>query len=151
MIDGVTELDLEAIHPLVEESISQGFRFLERLVREYQSGFNRFDQLGEVLLTASIQATIIGIGGLNRDPYSSTPAAGRVRHLYVQADWRRRGVGRSLMTCLICHARPHYQQLTLRTDSPTADRFYQTLGFQPCLHSQQSTHILHLCESSSEP
>lgn len=54
---------------MVEESLSHGFRFVERLMREYRSGLNFFDKSGEVLLTASVQGAVVGIGGLNRDPY----------------------------------------------------------------------------------
>jgi hypothetical protein len=69
VIDRLSEIDLASISHLAEESLFQGFRFVERLIREYQSGANCFNQPGELLLTASVQGSVVGIGGLNRDLY----------------------------------------------------------------------------------
>ncbi|HEY9640493.1 MAG TPA: GNAT family N-acetyltransferase [Coleofasciculaceae cyanobacterium] len=148
-IDRITALDLTSIHHLVEESLSQGFRFVERLVQEYRSGLNRFDQSGEMLLTASVQGAIVGIGGLNRDPYFNHPQVGRLRHLYVESVWRRRGVGRLLVNQVIAEAHQHYQLLTLRTDTPAADQFYQTLGFKTYPNWEHTTHHLQLSQPFS--
>ncbi|MBE9156868.1 GNAT family N-acetyltransferase [Nodosilinea sp. LEGE 06152] len=139
-----TELQRQTIDHLVAESLREGFRFVQRLVEEYDSGVNRFDQPGEALLTAIVQGTIVGVGGLNRDPYFNDPKVGRLRHVYVEAAWRRHGVGRVLVTALIDAAQPHYQLLTLRTDTPAADEFYQTLGFKTEPHWTHTTHHLQL-------
>lgn len=138
------EIESGATNHLVKESLSQGFRFIERLVREYCSGLNRFDQPGEVLFTVSVQGAIVGIGGLNRDPYFHDPHVGRLRHLYVESVWRECGVGRLLVTQLIYEATQHYQLLTLRTDTAIADAFYQKLGFKTHPHWQHTTHHLQL-------
>lgn len=136
--------DLIGINHLVEESLSQGFRFVERLIQEYRSGLNRFDQCGEVLLTASVQGAVVGIGGLNRDSYFNDPKVGRLRHLYVVSAWRRCSVGSSLVTQLIHEARQHYQLLTLRTDAQSAAQFYQKLGFKTHPNWEHTTHHLQL-------
>ena len=129
----------------------RGFRFVERLIREYRSGLNRFDRSGEVLLTASVQGAVVGIGGLNRDPYFNDPKIGRLRHLYVASVWRRHGVGRLLVNQLIHEAKQHYPLLTLRTDTLAADAFYQKLGFKilPCW--EHTTHHLQLHEIEYYP
>jgi GNAT superfamily N-acetyltransferase len=144
VIAHILELEPESIHHLAQESLSQGFRFVERLIREYCAGLNYFDRSGEMLLAASVQGTVVGIGGLNRDPYFNNLKVGRLRHLYVGSDWRRRGVGRLLVTRLVHEASQHYQLLTLRTDTPTANEFYQKLGFKirPCW--EHTTHHLQL-------
>jgi GNAT superfamily N-acetyltransferase len=142
---------LPSIDHLVEESLSQGFRFLERLISEYHSGLNRFNLPGEALLTASVQGVIIGIGGLNRDPYFNDPRVGRLRHLYVESAWRNRDVGRLLVTHLTQEARQHYQLLTLRTTTPTADGFYQKLGFRTHPRWEHTTHHLQLGMSEYYP
>ncbi|MBD2113021.1 MULTISPECIES: GNAT family N-acetyltransferase [Cyanophyceae] len=138
------ELQQQAIDHLVAESQREGFRFMKRLVEEYDSGVNRFDQPGEALLTAIVEGAIVGIGGLNRDPYFHHPNVGRLRRVYVEAAWRRRGVGRVLVTALIDAAQPHYQLLTLRTDTAAADAFYQTLGFKTEPRWTHTTHHLQL-------
>lgn len=138
------ELQRQAIDHLVTESLREGFRFVKRLVEEYHSGVNRFDQPGEALLIAIVQGTVVGVGGLNRDPYFNDPNVGRLRHVYVEAAWRRRGVGRVLVTALVDAAQPHYRLLTLRTDTAAADRFYQTLGFKTEPYWAHTTHHLQL-------
>jgi GNAT superfamily N-acetyltransferase len=130
VIARIVELESESINHLAEESLSQGFRFVKRLIQDYRKGLNCFDRSGEILLTASVQDAVVGIGGLNRDPYFNDSKVGRLRHLYVELAWRRHGVGRLLVTQLIREANQHYQLLTLRTDTPTADEFYQKLGFK---------------------
>lgn len=147
----ISEIQSGAINHLVEESLSQGFRFVARLIREYRSGLNCFDKSGEVLFTASVQGAVVGIGGLNRDPYFNNPKVGRLRHLYVQSVLRRRGVGRLLVTQLIHEANQHYQLLTLRTDTVAADEFYQKLGFKTAPNWEHTTHHLQLGEMEYSP
>jgi N-acetylglutamate synthase-like GNAT family acetyltransferase len=142
----ISEISSEEINYLLEESLSQGFRFVERLIREYRSGLNCFDKSGEVLLTASVQGAVVGIGGLNRDPYFNNSKVGRLRHLYVGSVWRRQGVGRLLVAQLMHEANQHYQLLTLRTDTLTADEFYQKLGFKTYPSWGHTTHHLQLSE-----
>jgi GNAT superfamily N-acetyltransferase len=144
VIAHILELEPESIHHLAEESLSQGFRFVERLIRDYCNGLNCFDRSGEMLLAALAQGRVVGIGGLNRDPYFNDLKVGRLRHLYVGSAWRRRGVGRLLVTQLVHEASQHYQLLTLRTDTPAANEFYQKLGFKTHPLWEHTTHHLQL-------
>ncbi len=151
VIAHISELDSKSIHHLAEESLSQGFWFVERLIREYRSGLNCFDRSGEILLTASVHGAIVGIGGLNQDPYLNDSKVGRLRHLYVEAVWRKRGVGRLLVTQLIHVAKQHYQLLTLRTDTPAAAEFYQKLGFKTHPSWEHTTHHIQLNQAEYYP
>lgn len=83
-----------ALNHLLQESWSQNFRFVERLIRDCRSGLNCFDNPGEMLLTASLQGAVVGIAGLNRDPYFNEPKIGRLRHFYVESVGRGQGIGR---------------------------------------------------------
>jgi hypothetical protein len=67
--------DDDILH-LINESINQGFRHLKRLVDEYQDGTNRFDKQGEALFIAYAKNQIVGICGLNQDPYSQESGIG---------------------------------------------------------------------------
>jgi len=127
--------------PLVGESEREGFRFLARLRQEFDDGTNRFDAPGEALLGCRRGAELEAVGGLNRDPWSPEPRAGRLRHLYVSPASRRSGVGRMLIDALVAAARPHFRVLLLRTDTPAAARFYEALGFAP-VSSPHATHRL---------
>ena len=143
-VEIVRVAEIEAIDHLTVESLSQGFRFVDRLVKEYRCGHNRFKRSGEILLTAMFEEKAIAICGLNQDPYSNSPVIGRLRHLYVELSWRRFGVGRLLVSRIINEANKHYEMLTLRTDASEADRFYQALGFKTNLLMPQTTHYLEL-------
>lgn len=143
----ISKLDEVLINHLIKESLSQGFGFVERLVRDYRSGMNCFDKSGEALFSALLQDVIIGIGGLNRDPYFNDPKIGRLRHLYIESAWRQHGVGRLLVNQIIHEASQHYQILTLRTDTTAADKFYQKLGFKTQPKWEHTTHHLQLNET----
>ncbi|WP_246070688.1 GNAT family N-acetyltransferase [Paenibacillus kobensis] len=137
-------LDTNLIRSLVEESLSEGHRHLQRLVHDYEAGTNLFDQPGEALFIAYRGGEIIGICGLNRDPNEHRSETGRVRRLYVTPQTRRYGVGRQLMKEVISEARLHYPLLILRTDNPAADLFYRSLGFSVEPDSEHYSHYLQL-------
>ncbi len=132
----------QGIENLVTESEAAGFRFLRRLGEEWESGANRFDRPGEALFAALDGDRIIGIAGLNVDPYSTAAGVGRVRRLYVATAWRRQGVGRALVGAVIEAARGRFDRLRLRTRTAEAARFYETLGFVPRAEEAESTHVL---------
>jgi GNAT superfamily N-acetyltransferase len=134
-------LDLPAdVEDLRAEAAQEGFRFIDKLVAEWRSGTNRFDQPGEVLLGAIRANDLIAVGGLNRDPYADQPGIGRLRHLYVRQTMRRCGVGSALVQELIGSATSTFHLVRLRTDTPLAADFYVGLGFRPA-PSAAATHI----------
>ena len=128
--------------PCSAESRAQGFRLLDTLADEYASGVNRFAKPGEALFGVYAGATLVAIGGLNRDPYGQDAAQGRVRHVYVLDAWRRQGVGKRLMQAIVDGAAARSRLLTLRTFSADADRFYRAVGFRPASELEQATHCL---------
>lgn len=40
---------------------------------------------------------IVGVGGVNIDPYTSDINIGRIRHVYVLPAYRQKGVGKELL------------------------------------------------------
>jgi hypothetical protein len=60
-------------------------RFVRRLADDWVSVANRFDRPGEALFVARLPGQVVGVRGLNVDPYTAEPGVGRVRHLYVAA------------------------------------------------------------------
>jgi GNAT superfamily N-acetyltransferase len=144
VVERCDDLSTVDVQGLAAASEAEGFRFVRRLWEEYLSQVNRFDKEGEALFFAQAGASVIGVGGLNRDPYTGNPKVGRVRHLYVAPPFRRHGAGSQIVTAIVAAARSHYDMLTLRTNNPAADVFYQTLGFVPTVDIPQATHVLHL-------
>jgi len=144
IITKVNHLETYKLTRLLEESTSEEFRHLKRLVADYEAGTNRFDGVGEALFIAVINGDIVGVCGLNQDPYAGSKAVGRVRRLYVLASVRRFGIGRLLMDSVIAEAKNYYQLLVLKTDNPNADLFYHSIGFSNMADSENDTHFLKL-------
>lgn len=130
-----------AIARLVEIGRGEGFRFVERLVDEWETGANRFDGAGEVFLGAYAGDRLVGFGGLNRDPYCREPRVGRIRHVYLEPAARGQGLGGALVCDLIRIGRPAFSRLRLATQQAAA--FYEHLGFVPAVEPK-ATHVLPL-------
>ena len=100
-IERIASLPIDRLSALVTEADATGFHALSRLLSEWQSGVNRFDQRGEALFIATDDRRVVGVCGLNRDPYLSDPTVGRIRHLYVALDHRRKGIGTQLIRAVM--------------------------------------------------
>ncbi|WNR46906.1 GNAT family N-acetyltransferase [Paenibacillus roseipurpureus] len=144
IITKVHHLDTHKLNLLVDESTSEGFRHLKRLVTDYEAGTNKFDLDGEALFLAIKNGNIVGVCGLNQDPHSENIEIGRVRRMYVSPSVRRFGIGRMLMDSVIAEARNYFQMLVLKTDNPVADLFYRSIGFSVKDDSENDTHLLQL-------
>jgi GNAT superfamily N-acetyltransferase len=140
-IEQLLELPPDQLAALVAESEREGWRFLRRLADEWTTGSNRFRQHGEALFAAHAAGALVGVCGLNVDPYAGNPRVGRVRRLYVHTLYRRRGIGRQLVEAVIQSATGVFDSLRLRTENPEAARFYEALGFRPCAGMADCTHI----------
>ncbi|MFM0374789.1 GNAT family N-acetyltransferase [Paraburkholderia aspalathi] len=125
---------------LEREASKQGFNFLGRLIDEWRTGSNRFDKPGERLLVAVDAGNIVGIGGLNVDPYKPIGDTARLRRLYVANDFRRRGVGEALVCALLKDARRTFRVVRLSTDTEGAAAFYARLGFS-AIEDESATHV----------
>lgn len=134
----------DSFDDLVAESEQAGYRFVRRLAEEWTSGANRFDRPGEALFAALIDGRVIGICGLNVDPYTATEGVGRVRHLYVLSAYRRLGVGRQLVSRVVEAANGRFDKLRLSTQNPAAAQLYERLGFDRRIGATDHTHLLEL-------
>lgn len=129
------------VDELVEESEAEGYRFLRRLVDQYEDGSNRFDKEGEVLFGVfDPRGKLIAIGGLNRDPYSTKEGIGRLRRFYIAKAARREGVGTKLLQKIVDFSKDYFGELVVRTDSSTADAFYRANGFTGDVNLPDVTH-----------
>lgn len=130
---------------LIIESKKEGFLFLERLINDYKNGTNTFSKPGEFLYGVFNQeGSVIAIGGINKDPFSTNERIGRLRRFYVSKGYRRKGVGKSLVTRILKDASEHYEIIVLYTDTEDANKFYNSLGFIKDNSVSKSTHSLNL-------
>jgi GNAT superfamily N-acetyltransferase len=143
-IERMDGLPADRLAPLITESEASGLRFVRRLAEEWESGVNRFDRAGEALLGALRGRRLVGVCGLNVDPYAGEGRVGRVRHLYVLTAYRRHGVGRQLLGAVIAAAHGRFATLRLSTVNPEAARLYEALGFRRHPGDARCTHVLEL-------
>ncbi|MGG3279928.1 GNAT family N-acetyltransferase [Paenibacillus solani] len=143
IIHEVTHLITADLTEILNESTEKGFRNIQRLIHDYNEGINRFQLDNEALFDCRIDHRVIGVCGLNQDPFSNEDI-GRIRRLYVLEGFRRQGVGKRLVEAVIHRARGHYSKLVLRTDNPRAGEFYKKLGFREMQNNERITHVLDL-------
>jgi len=129
------------LSPLLDDSIAHGFNMLLRLVSEYRSETNRFDQAGEALFgILSRENKLLAVGGLNRNPYTDEPSTGRVRRVYVHSAFRRLGLGAAITNAVMVEAKAlGYPALVLRAPE-SAFEFYESQGFERVLDVEPITH-----------
>ena len=144
VIERLTGLLPSGLEAVLAESEQAGSRLVRRLVDEWTTGANRFDRPGEALFTARIGGRLVGVCGLNVDPYVAEQGVGRVRHLYVLEAYRRLGVGRQLIAAVHEAARGRFHSLRLRTANPAASRLYESFGFRPSAETADCTHVMEL-------
>ena len=140
----IQNLHLNQLQSLIDNSKTEGYKMVQRLWDEYESGKNRFDTGGAILLAVYQDDVMIGIGGVHPDPYLNDPKIGRVRHVYVLPKHRRTGIGRQLISELIENSRATFHTLTLRTLTERGDKFYKSLGFSDEPRYDDVTHWLEL-------
>jgi GNAT superfamily N-acetyltransferase len=148
-VERLKDLPADALAPLLAESEWTGRRFVRRLSDEWAAGANRFDRPGEALFAAWAAGRLVGVCGLNVDPYAADRRVGRLRRLYVLAEFRRLGVGRRLVQAVVAAARGNFAVLRLRAEGPEAAAFFARLGLRR-VGAADCTHAVEL-EASAEP
>jgi GNAT superfamily N-acetyltransferase len=136
------DLPSDQVGPLLVASEAEGFRFVRRVVREWEAGTNRFTGKGEALLGYFLDDRLVAICGLMRDPYQAEATVGRLRNLYVLPPHRGRAIGTELVRGVIDLARSSFEVLRLRASAPEAAALYERLGFTATTEVENCTHVM---------
>jgi GNAT superfamily N-acetyltransferase len=118
---------------------AEGYGFLDRLADRWRVGAYQGDG-ASTLIGVLDSAKLIAIGAQTRDEYEPLRCQRRIRHFYVDADWRRAGVGRMLADALIADGLARAPLLTLRATIGSM-AFWDAMGFGPVTHPTR-THEL---------
>lgn len=135
--------DQKGFLALKTESMASGFNLLRRLEENWLNGQNRFDKPEEKLFGFYADDSLIAVCGLNQDPYTSSVRAGRLRHLYVGIEWRKRQIGSALLSALLEGSNDWFN--FINTNAPeSAHAFYKRAGFIQITDTDKVTHRLYL-------
>ncbi|PGB02353.1 GNAT family N-acetyltransferase [Bacillus toyonensis] len=132
------------ISHLVQDSKEEGFNFLIKLINEYENKINVFKKTGECLYGIFQGNTLIGIGGLNQDPFTGDNKIGRLRRFYIAKNYRGKGLGRLLLDRIISDAKKYFTIVVLNTDTEQGDKFYTSGGFVKGKQYVGASHYLNL-------
>ena len=144
VVEPVVDLPMISFARLVIESEREGWFFVRRLAEEWLSGANRFQRPGERLYLAHFGNLVVGVCGLNIDPYAADPSVGRVRRLFVTSEHRGKRIGCRLVRSVLAAAHGKFRLLRVRTENPVAGHLYERLGFQLVIGATDCTHMLAL-------
>ena len=131
--------DIAALREIAALAEAEGFRFVTRFLDDLVNERVCLDAPCEFFLATLHGGQLLAIGGVTPDPYIDDSRVGRLRHVYVRADKRRTGLGRTLVAQLERRAAACYDRLRLRTDNPAAAAFYERVGYE-AVASESSTH-----------
>jgi GNAT superfamily N-acetyltransferase len=67
--------------------------------------------------------------GLNSDPFSQQPRAGRIRHFYISERHRRQGIGQQLLVSVITHSSSWFD--FLNTHAPSRPGRFMKIWVSP--------------------
>lgn len=144
-VQRIEDLKKVDVSQLVTESEEEGYRFLTRLVHDYEDGSNTFNKDGEALFGVwEGPDKLVAIGGINQNPYTENKDEARLRRFYTLGVARRQGVGSQLLTELVNHAKGNFSKITCRTESAKADAFYRANGFKETHDTPDTTHVMKL-------
>ncbi|WOV86312.1 GNAT family N-acetyltransferase [Sporosarcina oncorhynchi] len=139
----VEDLSTIDVSKLVKESEEEGYRFVSRLVNDFEDQTNTFSEEGEALFAVNNPSgEIVAIGGINRSPFTDDEDVARLQRFYVLEEARRQGVGTLLQNAIIDHAKNHFKEITVRTESSKSDAFYRATGFTFDDSDTETTHIM---------
>ncbi|GAB6422110.1 hypothetical protein bcgnr5390_03610 [Bacillus luti] len=77
-IQQIEDLMIYKYDYLVQESKDEGFHFLVKLISEYENEINTFNKAVECLYGVFQGEKLIGIGGINLDPYTENNKCGQL-------------------------------------------------------------------------
>lgn len=126
----VTDENVHLLQPLADEASLGGDNFIQKTIDEWVSGKNKFSKEKEFFVAIMIDDKFVACGGLNQDPYVSDNMIGRVRHLYVSKNYRRKGYAKIILNLIIDEAKKVFDLLRLTTHNSDAASLYESIGFK---------------------
>lgn len=85
---------------------------------------------------------LVGMGGVNNNPFCHEGQVGRLRRFYVSKKYRRKGYGAKLLNHIVQECCQNYDVIHLYTDNPKACLFYEMNGFKKVENIEKVSHTL---------
>jgi GNAT superfamily N-acetyltransferase len=126
---------------LQAEALTEGYRFVEALLEEWDAGRYRAGEDG-TLFAAYRDGVLMAVGAVTPDPYDPAPDLLRIRHVYVRPAGRRGGIGRALAGALVQQGLALAPRLSLNAADSGAAAFWEAMGFRPDRGGTRRSHLL---------
>ena len=127
---------------LQDEAATEGYRFVEGILEEWDAGRYAGEDERNTLLAVYREGVLAAIGAVTPDPYDPAPDLLRIRHVYVRPGNRREGVGRVLASALIQQGLALAPRLSLNAADAGASAFWEAMGFRPDSSGTRRSHLL---------
>jgi predicted GNAT family acetyltransferase len=117
-----------------------GSRIVSKVIHDYLSEVNPFDNKKEVLYGVFDEQQLVAIGGINIDPYLMDDMIGRIRHLYVNRAYRNKGIATALIDKILEEKESFYNVIRMSTKNEVAMQLFESFGFKKVVEFK-ATHI----------
>ena len=129
IIQKVTGCLPNGLGAIQQEARNEGYNFIDRLIRDWETGNCQFQRTNEVLMSVQVDGILVGIGGITKDP--NIPDALRLRRFYIRTDFRRLGLANLLCEKLRTAARDTKLSITVNAGTRASYPFWEAAGFVP--------------------
>ena len=132
----------EDILELSRAAAEEDFKPIRWLIDEWDNESNRFSLPGEALYEVRAGKRLVGICGLNRDPFRKGEKLGRLRRLYIHPEFRRKGIGRQLVMKATGDATNEFEAIRLMTLDDESAKFFEAVGFHRVEGEERVSHSI---------
>jgi GNAT superfamily N-acetyltransferase len=132
----------DEISALRDEAAAEGYRFVDGLIEEWDSGRYHDGDERNALFAVFRDGALAAVGAVTPDPYDPAPDLLRIRHVYVRPGDRRGGVGRLLAGALVQQGLALAPRLSLNAADSGAAAFWEASGFRPDSGGTRRSHLL---------
>lgn len=133
-----------AVEDLIATGLAEGQAFLDRGAPTWADPGGPYHEPRAIMLLAFDGELAVGIAGVVIDNYARDPTIGRLKHVYVRASHRRRGIAETMVRLCVERAEASFVRLRLRAATPQAGRLYERHGF---VHHPGEPDYTHLRDS----
>ncbi len=119
----------DAVNDLIAAGLAEGQKFLERASANWSRPGGPYEDPRSMMVVVFQEGVAVAMAGVAPDEYARDPDVGRLKHVYVRASHRRRGLADAMVRFCLARCEAGFRRLRLRAATPEAGRLYERHGF----------------------